>query len=134
MVILAVAEDNYKDTLFDIDERVRFLTVATEDLANVRIEKFSGLLIDFVNSKGACAIVRGLRALSDFEYEFQLSIMNKKLSDKVETMFLMTSSEYAFLSSSIIKQVAALGGCIRGLVPEMVEKSLPLKFNKPKKA
>ncbi|MEW6661460.1 MAG: pantetheine-phosphate adenylyltransferase [Bacillota bacterium] len=133
LVILAVAGDNYKDTLFDIEERVDFLAVATKDMANVKIEQFNGLLIDYVEKKGACAIVRGLRAVSDFEYEFQLSMMNKKLSDSVETVFLMTSSEYSFLSSSIIKQVAVLGGCIRGLVPDNVEKSLVLKFGRSKK-
>jgi len=132
MVILAVAEVNYKDTLFDIDKRTELLAVVTKDMANVKIERFSGLLIEFVQKKGAHAIVRGLRAVSDFEYEFQLSMMNKKLCDSVETVFFMTSSEYAFLSSSIIKQVAGLGGCICGLVPEIVERSLAQKFDRSK--
>lgn len=133
LIILAVAEDSYKNTLFDIEERVGFLVDATRDISNIKIEKFNGLLIDFVHKSDACAIVRGLRAISDFEYEFQLSMMNKKLSENVETVFLMTCSEYAFLSSSIIKQVALLGGCIRGLVPESVERSLTLKYAESRK-
>lgn len=127
-VILAVAEENYKNNLFSLEERVRLLRESTSSLPNVVVESFGGLLMDYVQARGACAIVRGLRAISDFEYEFQLSMMNKKLSEEVETVFLMTSSENLFVSSSIIKQVAALGGCIHGLVPLQVEAALHARY------
>ncbi|KKM11969.1 phosphopantetheine adenylyltransferase [Clostridiales bacterium PH28_bin88] len=127
-VILAVAEENYKNNLFSLEERVKLLRESTGSLPNVVVESFGGLLMDYVQARGACAIVRGLRAISDFEYEFQLSMMNKKLSEEVETVFLMTSSENLFVSSSIIKQVAALGGCIHGLVPPQVEAALHARY------
>ncbi len=129
-VIVGVAEDNYKEALFDSGERVRLVKEATRDLSGVEVESFSGLLMDYVHQRGAIAIIRGLRATSDFEYEFQLFSMNKKLDESVETVFLMSTTELSFISSSIIKQVAALGGCIRGLVPTQVEKALVSKYQK----
>lgn len=128
-VIVGVARDNYKQTLFSLDERVELVREVTRDIPGVEVKAFHGLLIDFVRREGACAIIRGLRAVSDFEYEFQMSIMNKKLAEEVETVFLMTATEYSFLTSSIIRQVASLGGCIRGLVPPAVELALYEKFN-----
>ncbi|MGB9660944.1 MAG: pantetheine-phosphate adenylyltransferase [Moorellaceae bacterium] len=128
-VIIGVAKDNYKQTLFSLDERVELVREVTKDMAEVEVKAFQGLLVDFVRREGACAIIRGLRAISDFEYEFQMSIMNKKLAEEVETVFLMTATDYSFLSSSIIRQVASLGGCIRGMVPPVVELALYEKFN-----
>ncbi|MDS1030732.1 pantetheine-phosphate adenylyltransferase [Bacillota bacterium LX-D] len=129
-IIIAVAEDNYKKNLFSTEERLYLLEEVVKDIPNVKVEKFSGLLMKYVRTKGACAVVRGLRAVSDFEYEFQLSMMNKKLNEHVETIFLTTSSEYSFISSSMIKQVASLGGCVKGLVPNLVEQALKQKYKK----
>lgn len=128
-IIVGVARDNYKQTLFSLEERVKLVQEVTRDIPGVEVKAFQGLLVDFVRREGACAIIRGLRAVSDFEYEFQMSIMNKKLAEEVETVFLMTATEYSFLTSSIIRQVASLGGCIRGLVPPAVELALYEKFN-----
>jgi len=133
-IIIGVAGDNYKNTLFSLEERVALVREVTRGLEGVEVKAFQGLLMDFVRREGACAVVRGLRAVSDFEYEFQMSIMNKKLSEEVETVFLMTATEYSFLSSSIIRQVASLGGCIRGLVPPAVERALYKKFNLTEKS
>ncbi|GAW91155.1 pantetheine-phosphate adenylyltransferase [Calderihabitans maritimus] len=127
-VIIAVAYDNYKNNLFSHAERIELLKKVTQNYPNVEVEGFKGLLANFVKKKGANIIIRGLRAISDFEYEFQLSMMNKKLAEEVETLFLMTAGEYSFLSSSIIKQVASLGGCIKGLVPPEVAEALYDKY------
>lgn len=127
-LIIAVAEDNYKNTLFSLKERTDLLMQVTQGMDNVQVMSFDGLLTDFVHTNNAAIIIRGLRAISDFEYEFQMSLMNKKLADDVETLFLMTASDYSFLSSSIIKQASSLGGCIQGLVPLVVEKALEEKY------
>jgi len=127
-LIIAVAADNYKNTLFSLEERAELLTQVTESMDNTTVIPFNGLLMHFVKDNGASIIIRGLRAVSDFEYEFQMSLMNKKLAGDVETLFLMTASEYSFLSSSIIKQASSMGGCIRGLVPPVVEKALQEKY------
>lgn len=127
-VIVAVAEETYKSNLFTLEERCGLVRKVVAGMPNVRVESFAGLLMDYVREKEACAVVRGLRAISDFEYEFQLSMMNKKLNERVETIFLMTASDYSFISSSVIKQVASLGGCIKGLVPAVVEEALRKKY------
>jgi pantetheine-phosphate adenylyltransferase len=127
-VIIAIAEDNYKQTLFNLAERKYLVEQACKHLPNMEVKTFDGLLIDFVQSINASAIVRGLRAVSDFEYEMQMAMMNKKLKHDVETVFLMSASKYSFLSSSIIKQVALLNGSITGLVPVEVEKALAEKY------
>ncbi|GEA13820.1 MAG: pantetheine-phosphate adenylyltransferase [Moorella sp. (in: firmicutes)] len=127
-VIVGVAADNYKETLFSLEERVKLIKAVTRDWPAVTVKAFSGLLVDFAHQEGAVAIVRGLRAVSDFEYEFQMSIMNKKLAGDLETIFLMTATEYSFISSSIIRQAASLGGCIRGLVPPEVERALLQRY------
>ena len=132
-VIVAIAIDNEKESLFKIEERKSFMEAVVKDIPNVEVKSFDGLLMHFVQKTKARAIIRGLRAVSDFEYEFQLALMNKKLKKNVETIFLMTSSEYAFLSSTIIKQVVSLNGNINGLVPEIVEAALKKKFNWEKK-
>lgn len=131
-VIIGVAEENYKENLFTMEERVSMVREVVKEYEHIEVTGFSGLLVDFANKNKAIAIVRGLRAVSDFEYEFQISLMNKKLKEEIETVFLMTSSEYAFLSSRIIKQIAALNGCIEGLVPSVVEEALWRKFGQTK--
>jgi len=127
-VVIAVAVDNYKNNLFTLEQRTELLRKVTKDIANVEVLPFKGLLVNFVKNNDASIIIRGLRAISDFEYEFQMSLMNKKLAGDVETIFLMTDSDYSFLSSSIVKQTASLGGCISGLVPENVKEALKGKY------
>ena len=114
-VIVAIAVDNNKETLFSIEERRDMLLSVTQPYPNVTVEVFSGLLVDYAKKKGAAGIIRGLRAVSDFEYEMQLAAMNKKMAGNCETIFFTTSTEYSFLSSSIIKQVASLGGVYQDL-------------------
>jgi pantetheine-phosphate adenylyltransferase len=118
-VVVAVLINITKKTLFTIDERVGLLEEVTRDLGNVRVESFHGLTVDFCTANGINAVVRGLRAVSDFEYEMQMAQMNYRLS-KVETLFIATNPEYSFLSSSIIKDVCQYGGDVSGLVPEPV--------------
>ncbi|MBQ2763452.1 MAG: pantetheine-phosphate adenylyltransferase [Firmicutes bacterium] len=128
-LIIGVAKDNYKKNLFQTEERIEILKEVTADLKNVEVEAFSGLLMDYCREKGACAVIRGLRAVSDFEYEMQMALMNKNLNPNVETVFLMTSQQHSFISSSIIKDVASLGGSIAGLVPPSVEQRIIAKYS-----
>lgn len=123
-VIVAVLNNPSKSPLFSVEERVDILKRTCGDIENVEIDSFSGLLIDYCRSKNANVIVKGLRAVSDFEYELQMAHMNKKLNQEIETVFIMTSSRYSYLSSSLVKEVAQFGGCIRGLVPEIIEKEI----------
>ncbi len=127
-MVIGIASENYKNCLFSEEERVEILKEVTADLDNVEVEVFSGLLMEYCKVKKACAVIRGLRAVSDFEYEMQLALMNKKLNPNVETVFLMTGQRHSFISSSIIKDVAVLGGCIRDLVPPSVEKRIIEKY------
>ncbi len=127
-VIIGIAEDNYKNVLFSTEERYEMLKAVTNGMENVEIECFSGLLMDYCREKGATAVIRGLRAISDFEYEMQLAAMNKHLNPQVETVFLMTGQKYSFISSSIIKDVAKLGGDISEMVPPLVGEQLKLKY------
>lgn len=127
-VIVAIFINKSKVPLFTINERKRMLENCLEGMENVTVDSFEGLLVDYMKNMNAQVIVRGLRAVSDFEYEFQASAMNKKLADDLETIFMMTSGKYAYLSSSIVKEVASFGGCVRDLVPEYVEKCLREKF------
>jgi pantetheine-phosphate adenylyltransferase len=127
-VIIGIAIPNYKSSLFSIEERLAFLQQATAHLANCQIETFDGLTVDFAKQSGAGTIIRGLRAISDYEYEMQVAAINKYLDEGVETVFLMSNAEYSFLSSSIIKQVASTGGKIAGLVTPEVERALQEKF------
>ena len=116
-VIVAVLNNPAKQTSFTVEERVTLLKRATEHLPTVEVDSFEGLLADYAKLCHATAIVKGLRALSDFEYEFQMALMNNKLDPEVETLFMMTSAQYSYLSSSAVKQVAKFGGCVEGLVP-----------------
>ena len=127
-VIVAVAKSSDKHTLFPVDERIKMLSDATEKMNNLRVEFFDGLLIDFVKDAGAKAIIRGLRAVSDFEYEFQMAVTNRKLLKNVDTIFLMSTVKYSYLSSSIVKEVAKYGGDIDGMVPEIVSKKLKRRY------
>lgn len=127
-IIIAVAPNPKKQPLFTIEERLRMIKESVLDLYNVRVEAFNGLLVDYVNSKGAVAIIRGLRAVSDFEYELQIALMNRRLNPEVETVFMMPSEEYSFLTSSLVKEVSSFGGSVKGLVPDVVEKALQERF------
>ena len=128
-LIVGVLINTNKKPIFTAEERVELIKESCYALDNIEVDCFSGLLIDFVKNKKANTIVRGLRAVSDFEYEFQMALMNRKLDENVETVFMMTSSKYSYLSSSLIKEVAKFGGCIKGLIPENVEKEMFEKFS-----
>ncbi|MDD6795449.1 MAG: pantetheine-phosphate adenylyltransferase [Clostridiaceae bacterium] len=119
-IVVGVLVNVDKKGLFDIEERVELIKRATKDIPNVEVVSFKGLLIDFVKQYDSNVILKGLRALSDFEYEFQMALMNNKLDNEVETLFMMTSAEYSYLSSSAVKQVAKFGGSLEGLVPAEV--------------
>lgn len=128
-VVLAIAADSTKKPLFSLEERKALAEASMGALAGrVRVVAFQGLLIDFVQAQGARAILRGLRAISDFEFEFQMALMNRKLSDKIETIFLMPKDSYTYLSSTIIKEVGRLGGDISAFVPPLVEAAMRRKF------
>ena len=119
-VIVAVFCNPNKTPLFSMEERVEMLEEAVAGFENVEVDAFEGLLTNYARQKGAQVIVRGLRAVSDFETEFQMASMNNKLDSGVETIFMMTNNRYAYLSSSIVKEVAEFGGCVQGLVPDNV--------------
>ncbi len=127
-VIVAVFRNSNKNPLFTMEERVNFLNDATQNIENVVIDSFTGLTIDYVQSKDAIAIIRGLRAISDFEGEFQMASLNKQLDGEVETIFFMTDTRYAYLSSSVVKEVAQFGGNIESLVTEVVKEALNKKY------
>ncbi|MFD3156521.1 pantetheine-phosphate adenylyltransferase [Haloimpatiens sp. FM7330] len=132
-VIVAVLVNPNKKGLFEIDERVNLIKKATKHLKNIKVESFSGLLIDFMKSNDIKVIVKGLRAVSDFEYEFQMALMNNKLDPDIETVFMMTSTKYSYLSSSSVKQVAIFGGCIKELVPDNIIKDIIKKIKQNSK-
>ncbi len=128
-IIVAVAKNPRKKTLFTLEERMYMLEESLKELDDIEIDAFEGLLVNFARSKDAHFIVRGLRVISDFEFEFQMALMNRKLAKDIETVFLMTSRRYSYLSSSMVKEVASLGGCISDLVPKVVESELKRKFS-----
>ncbi|PGL69784.1 pantetheine-phosphate adenylyltransferase [Bacillus sp. AFS055030] len=130
-VIVVVLNNSAKNSLFTLDERTALITEATSAIPNVRVDSFSGLLMDYAKKINASAILRGLRAVSDFEYEMQITAMNKKLVDEIDTFFVMTNNQYSFLSSSIVKEVAKYGGNVKDLVPDCVNSALTEKFLKP---
>lgn len=128
-VIVAIAADNTKSPLFTLDERLAMVQQAVkEQKIPVKVKVFNGLLVNYVAEEGACAIVRGLRAVSDFEFEFQLALMNRKINDQVETIFLMPRDTYTYLSSSIVKEIGRLGGPVSAFVPPHVETALKRRF------
>lgn len=127
-VIIAITTATKKQPLFTIDERLELIKGAVKGLKNVRVESFDGLLVNYVRSKKGVAVIRGLRAVSDFEYELQMALMNRRLDLNIEAVFMMPSEEYSFLTSTIVKEIASFGGSVKGLVPEVVEKALKEKF------
>jgi pantetheine-phosphate adenylyltransferase len=127
-IIVAVAWNPTKQCLFTIEERMEMIRVSLQDHPQVSIDTFKGLLVDYAREKKARAILRGLRAVTDFEYEFQLAMMNRRLEPEIETVFLMTGLRWVFLSSSILKEAAIHGGNIEGMVPEIVHQKLREKY------
>jgi pantetheine-phosphate adenylyltransferase len=128
-LIILIAYNRNKKTLFSVEERNEMIREVIKDCKNVRVDCSDGLLVDFVKDSGANVILRGLRALSDFEYEFQLALINRRLNRDVETVFLMTGYKWFYTSSTIIKEAASLSGSVKGLVPEIVNLKLMEKFN-----
>jgi pantetheine-phosphate adenylyltransferase len=127
-LIVAVAENADKKALFNIDERYDLVRKALKDMDGVVVVKFDGLLVELAKKHNACALVRGLRAVSDFDYEFQMTLMNRKLAHNIETVFLLPALSWVYLSSTIVKDVASNGGDVSGLVPEDVASALTDKF------
>ena len=132
-IIITIAVNPGKEPLFSLDERRKLIEKSLEtysDKTQVKIEGFDGLLVNFAMEKKASAIIRGLRAVSDFEYEFQMALMNRRLSDGISTVFMMPHEKYTYLNSTIVKEVARLGGNISNFVPPEVEQALLKKFNR----
>ncbi len=128
-IVIAVNDNPLKSFLFTASERVEMIKEVLNDFSGIEVESFQGLLVRYAENKGARFIVRGLRALSDFEYEFQMDLMNRKLNPQIETVYLMTRQSYSYLSSSIIKEIIKLGGDTPSLIPDLVRKRLREKFS-----
>jgi pantetheine-phosphate adenylyltransferase len=129
-VVVAVAPSKKKEPFFTVEERIKLIEQSIVNLKGARADSFENLLMNYAEKTGSLAIVRGLRAVSDFEYELQMALMNRRLNANIETVFMMPSQEYTFLSSTIVKEVVSFGGSVKGLVPSSVEKALYKKFNK----
>jgi len=127
-IIITILDNPAKKTLFTVEERIRLLTESLEDLEHIEVDSYDGLLVDYAQKRAAHAILRGMRAVSDFEYEFQMALMNRRLNREVQTVFLMTGLRWIFTSSSIIKEAAQFGGNIESMVPPVVQKELQKKF------
>jgi len=127
-IIVAILHNPGKKSLFTIDERLEMLNESMAGIENIEFDTFDGLLVDYAQKRGAHAVLRGMRAVSDFEYEFQLALMNRKLNREVETVFLMTGLRWIFTSSSIIKEAARFGGDVSDMVPPCVNKRIKAKF------
>jgi pantetheine-phosphate adenylyltransferase len=127
-VIVAVASNSQKNSLFSIEERVTLIRSVLKDEPRVSVDTFTGLLIDYVASREAHVVIRGLRAISDFEYEFQIAQMNSSIGHDIETLFMMTSVQYGYLSSSIVREVCSLGGNVDSFVPPEVKKAMQIKY------
>jgi pantetheine-phosphate adenylyltransferase len=134
-LVVLVAYNPNKASLFTVQERMdlihEVLKGSVHDWERVRVDSFAGLLVDYARNNGAAVILRGLRAVSDFEYEFQMALINRRLNRDVETVFLMTGYKWFYTSSNLIKEAASLGGSVRGLVPELIHRKLQEKFSKP---
>jgi pantetheine-phosphate adenylyltransferase len=126
-VVVAVTSNPEKDALFEVKERVEMLEAVTFEWKNVEVDVFEGLLVDFARSRGAGVILRGIRAVSDYEYELQMAMMNRKLESQIETVFMLPAEAYSFVSSRLVKELARLGGPIKGFVPALVEQRLRAK-------
>lgn len=131
-VVVAVARNDYKQPLFTQAERLALVRQAVKPFAHVTVDAFDGLLVDYAERRGGQVVLRGLRAVSDFEFEFQLALMNRKLNERVETIFMMPKDVYTFLSSRIVKEIARLGGDVSGFVPPQVVTALKRKFAPPR--
>ena len=129
-VVVAIAESTHKTPLFSLEERIQMTERALSSLENVRVVGFDTLLIEFAREVGANVLIRGLRAVSDFEYEFQLASMNRHLNDEIETMFLTPDEKYSFISSSLVKEIARLDGDVSGFVSEDVQNALKTRFGR----
>ncbi|SEN15645.1 pantetheine-phosphate adenylyltransferase [Lihuaxuella thermophila] len=127
-IIVAVLINSSKNPLFSVEERKEMIREATQTFSNVEVDSFDGLLIDYVHKQKANVILRGLRAISDFEYELQIASINRKLSEKVETLFLMSNNKHSFISSAMVKEVASYGADVKDLVPDHVAEALNIKF------
>ncbi|HET6386892.1 MAG TPA: pantetheine-phosphate adenylyltransferase [Armatimonadota bacterium] len=125
---VAVGANPSKTTLFSVEERVNLLREVCAPFENVQVDRFDGLLVEYALSQNACAVVKGLRAISDFEYEFQQTQINRRLAADLDTVFVMTSTDYSYLSSSIVKEIVRYGGAIAGLVPDVVDRALRHKL------
>jgi pantetheine-phosphate adenylyltransferase len=128
-IVVAILVNADKAPLFTMQERLDISRTVFRNLPNVEVDTFDGLLVDYVERRGAQVIVRGLRAVSDFEFEFQMALMNRRLNGKIETVFMMPAEQYSYISSRLIKEVFSLGGRVHGLVPDMVEERLRQKVN-----
>jgi pantetheine-phosphate adenylyltransferase len=128
-LIVAILRNAEKDPLFNLAERMEMLEEMVKGYKNVRVEAFEGLLVDYAMQKKAKAVLRGIRAISDYEYELQMALMNRKLQPQLETVFMMPAEAYSYLSSRLVKEIFRLGGSVRGLVPELVEQRLREKFH-----
>jgi len=128
-VVVAVAFNEQKTSLFPVDERVALIQHASATVPNIRIERFDGLLVDFARQQQASAVVRGLRAISDFEFEFQMALMNRKLEPEIETIFMMPAEKYTYISSRIVKEIARLGGDVTAFVPTSVAEALQARLH-----
>jgi pantetheine-phosphate adenylyltransferase len=123
-IVVAILVNAEKKPLFSLEERVDIARAVFKNLSNVEVDTFAGLLVDYVERRGAQVIVRGLRAVSDFEYEYQMALMNRRLNGRIETVFMMPAEQYTYTSSRLIKEVVSLGGRVHGLVPDLVEERL----------
>jgi len=128
-LIVAVLRNTEKSPLFSLPERLRMLEAMTEDFSNVRVDSFDGLTMDYAVKVNAGAVLRGIRAISDYEYELQMALMNRKLQPAVETVFMMPAEQYSYLSSRLVREIAQLGGSVKDLVPELVEQRLKEKLD-----
>ncbi|MDR3667171.1 MAG: pantetheine-phosphate adenylyltransferase [Ignavibacteriaceae bacterium] len=129
-IVVTVAINPTKSPLFTVQERIEFIAESVKDYPQVSVDTFDGLVVDHAKNVGAVGIIRGLRAVSDFEYEFQMALMNRKLAKDINTVFLMPHEKYTYLNSSIIRNLASLNSDVRDFVPEIVQKALKKKFNK----
>jgi pantetheine-phosphate adenylyltransferase len=129
-LIVGILRNAEKDPLFTLSERLEMLQEMVKDYKNVHVESFEGLLVEYAMQKRAKAVLRGIRAVSDYEYELQMALMNRKLQPQLETVFMMPAEAYSYLSSRLVKEVFRLGGSVRGLVPELVEERLREKFHR----
>jgi len=131
-MIVAVSGNPEKAPLFTLEERMEIIRDAVRDMQGVRVDPFHTLLVDYVKTQGAAVVIRGLRAISDFEYEFQMALMNRRIAEDIETVFLMPHEAYTYLSSRLVKEVALLGGTVKGLVSPVVERMLRERYRQRK--